>query len=102
VPWNRNLSLNDQNRIGIQYFLKQQKVWSRQTPLQNGNSRVRSTADNELAPAAELELLEYIFREVLFFSFAFARSNYRKIKEASDAVTTASLQKVAYSFMFLC
>jgi hypothetical protein len=31
---------------------------------------VNSTADDELAPAAELEILEYIFREV-FYLFIF-------------------------------
>jgi hypothetical protein len=39
------------------------------TPRLNGNSKVKSTADDEIAPAEELE---YIFREVFYlFSFSF-------------------------------
>jgi hypothetical protein len=69
--------------------------------MQNGNSWVKSAADNELAPTAELEILAYIFREVFVFPFAFACSNCRNIKEASVVVITAYLQKVTYIFTFL-
>jgi hypothetical protein len=94
VPWNRKIPLKYQNRIGIQYFHKHQKVRSRQTPLPNGNNKVKSTADDELVPAAELELLEYIFREMFFF---FLLSHVATA--VSAAVTTASLRKVTYIFV---
>ena len=43
------------------------KRFGRQTDTRlNGNSKVKSTADDELAPAAGLELLGYIFREVFY------------------------------------
>ena len=100
VPRKRKIPLNNQNRIGIQYLIKHQKVRSRQTLLPNGNSGVKCTADNELALAAELELLKYIFREVFsFFSFAFTCRSSRKIKEASAAMTICVAAK---SSLYLC
>jgi len=52
---------------------------------------VKSTVDNELAPAAQLELLEYIFREVFYFFLSLSRVAAAASVSCSDHYVSAKI-----------